>query len=234
MAEKVALQATDVFSLGANFKAQSTSNPDLQQTVNRGADADGHYVTSDESDSRNAYSCSYLYVGTDLGTDLVAKVGEVVNSIMIDTITISLGAQAQVRVDVAGHQHSDNPHVAAVSGEFDGYDLDLTGADVLGATVQGAWDISATAGFNNSNADADLIGVTLTFSSTVYDGVGRDGNHWTGANRLGIVTKTEEWIGVPVLSTTGWQVESKASTDSNADFDKQTVSASKALTATTA
>lgn len=223
-------QASDLFSLGSNFKAQSSSSR-TRKDVAEALDALGGITDRDESNERSEYNAVYHYVGSDLATDFTGKVGEVLNSIKSDRVLMRFRPQQAVEVEIGGHNHAQNAHVAASqSGDYGGFDLDL--ANLLPATHDG-WDVPDGYPFANSNADATQIGLTLVFEVDHLDEVDAGGDHHVGGDSRGRVTAEIEFLDVPTLTTTGWNVDRNEPIDSNQGFDRTLVAASKALTRTT-
>lgn len=224
-------QASDLFSLGANFKAQkSTSNQ--RSDIVEALDTVGDIQAQTTRDTRTEYEAVYHYVGTDLATDLALKLGRVANDILVDRIVLRFAEKEPVTVEIAGHNHAANAHAVSVTpGEFDGFELGLS--ELLGSSVAG-WDVPADKPFANSSADSDQVALDLTFEAEHTDVQGHDGGHFAGASYRGIVILEATFLGAPTLTPgEGWITEAANDEDGNQDFDRHVRRARKVLTRTT-
>lgn len=226
----VGFGATDLFNLGANFKCQNSNSEETSEVLSF-ADANGHGAMLDNCNTTTRHKASYTYSGTDLATDLAINIAKVHNSILVDKVSIRCQAKQPATIDIEGHQHSNNAHAASVTpGDFDGYDMDLSA--LIGAAFAGK-HIPATLPMANSADDAACIGLTLDFSAEHADVENEDGDHHFGRSHSGVLQVTEEFVGAPTLTTTGFTVESDTDADQNRDGDRNTVRARKWLAATT-
>jgi len=215
------MEATNLFGLGANFNPQ-TSNADLREDAANIMDATGNIECETMVNERTEYSNSFAYcngtpdIKTDLAT-LLTKFGDVHDSKKVDTLTINFEKGQYATVDIAGHNHTANAHVAGLP---DGY-CDASAALAAGLGF-GVPDYSITMGDN-----ASPISATLTLSGNHIDREGEDGNHWQGKTTTYRAELTMTIEGVPTDITAaaietdavGWTVDSINATDGNQDFD---------------
>ena len=217
------MEATNLFGLGANFNPQ-TSNSDLRLDAANIMDAKGNNECESMVNERTEYANPYAYcnatpeIVTDLAT-VLTKFGDVHDSKKIDTLTITFEKGQYATLDIAGHNHTDNPHVAGLP---DGY-CDVSSSDVIPAgSGFGVPDWTLVLGDN-----ASPISASIAFSGNHIDREGTDGNHWQGKTTTYRADLTLTVEGVPTSITvaavetdlTGWTVDSINATDGNQDFD---------------
>lgn len=236
MADKaVDFEPQDLFNLGGSFVAKASSTTTDQETTVERKSSDGKTIAEFcQFGGMTRYSATYEYGGADLVTDFVAKLAQIVNSIAIDTIRLTLGAQAIVQIQIDGHNHDSNAHAAPApaSGLFDGYNLALSG--LIGA-AQGSCGINdGDKPFSNSDGDSDLVSLTINFTCNHVDEFGSDGEHFAGDWFAGKVEVNAEYVGAPTLTTTGWTVRPQETAEGSEQADKFTITAEKALAVTTA
>ena len=223
MAVANTMEASTLFGMGANFNPQN-SNSDLRLDAANIMDATGNNQCETMTNERTEYANSFAYcnttpaIVTDLAT-LLTKFGDVHDSKKVDTLTINFEKGQYATVDVAGHNHSDEPHVAGLP---DGY-CDVSSTDVIPAGAGfGVPDWTIVMG-----ANATPISATVAFSGNHIDREGADGNHWHGKTTTYRAELTLTTEGVPTSITvaaietdaTGWTVDSINATDGNQDFD---------------
>jgi hypothetical protein len=234
MADKnVGLTASDLFNLGGNFVAQSSTKGDTAEYASMLA-ANGDWIKWSEL-FNNLYAITVTYKWNaiaGLGAAL-PNVGSVANSYLITELGIATNYKDWPTITVTGHQHMSNTHVAGLpeyavpadiiavcTGQFGGYDF-------LGAigTVTTAEDICVT--------DS-----TYTLGMNHIDAECTGGEHWVGTsvqgkesanvNFIGRITLpaalTEAWIG------NDWFSISASNDDSNADFNKSNITAERIVT----
>jgi len=219
MADKiVGMEASDLFSLGANFNPQSSSTSTLKDWPNA-LDSVGNNECETGINERSEYSTPYVYcnaspnIVTDLGTMFTAF-GGVADSKAVTGLTVGFAAGSYATVDVEGHNHAVNEHVTQ------------KGADI--STV-----IPAVAGFGvpaifvDTGTNSTPISATVTASLNHQDREGADGEHWVGDNTTVQVVVTIDYIGTPTLATTGWSIDSQGATDGNQEFDGFSITAHK-------
>lgn len=222
----VDMAATMMFGLGANFKAQSSSDSDLDDFAQiQDANGDtGGGCESSAFNARNEYSLSAGYCGTALVTDLsviATTFGVVADAKAPTELIITWRNDAQPEVTINGHNHDANAH--AVSPALATYNISADIPANGGVIVPDIWA-------NAAGAVSDPISVTLRFSLEHVDQNNADGAHFVGENKNCRADVTAEYVGVPSLTTTGWAVDSVVSADSNSAFDTTTYTAHKFYT----
>lgn len=235
----VNLQANDLFNLGSSFEAQSSSTV-VQDTVSRIRDSQGGFITVANNGVNNTntvtrYTANYVYSGTDLDGDFTAKVGQVVNSIMVDSITVTMEAEQPVKIDMTGHNHSANAHIAATTGLFDGFNCNLT--NLAGAAVTG-WDcpaLSSTIGID-SGSDSAITKIVLAYTAEHEDLVDKDGDHHVGTTFGGICNISLSFVGIPSFAAGATMAENTDSDlkEANQSHDTTDIALSVELARTTA
>lgn len=213
------IAATDVFALGGDFEPQ-TSGSDLQLTRAALPGGNGDEVASALHDSKTVISQTYKYKAAS-GDITVADlyIGKVSGGYHIDGFQVAYSNTDWPTVTVTGHNHTANAH------EDDGL-----------VWIKPSLTLPAGFGcpelFTNAGAASSCVSANYTLSATHKDVMGKDGNHLAGDNYGGLETVTATYYGVPSLTTTGWDVTSTNSTDSNADFDQTAISATRKITRT--
>jgi len=223
MADKsVDLGASNLFSLGANFKAQNSSSPH-ERTPATVIDADGDVACESMIDNMTTYSNSFGYcndtpdIKTDLGANLTAF-GTVADSKMLDEIVINFERGAQATVDVTGHNHDNNAHASTDAGVSD------VSAAVPASAGFGVPAFGVTVG-----SDATPISATLTINWRNHvDENDADGEHWSGKNTGPQATLSLEFLGLPTSQTvaalesdmTGWTIDTNGPADDNSQLDR--------------
>jgi hypothetical protein len=215
------MEATNLFGFGGNFNPQS-SNSDLRKDQANIMDATGNNECETMVNERTEYTNSLAYcnatpdIKTDLAT-LLTKFGDVHDSKKVDSMTINFEKGAYATIDISGHNHTDNAHVAGLG---DGY-CDASAAIPAGSGF-GVPDWGITMGDN-----ATPISASVVFSGNHIDREGTDGNHWEGKTTTykAELTLTIEGVPTDITATaieadaTGWTVDSINATDGNQDFD---------------
>ena len=228
MADKsVDLGASNLVSLGANFKAQNSASPH-SRTPATVIDADGSVACETMTGGITNYTNSFGYcndtpnIKTDLAANLTAF-GTVVDSKMIEEIAIAFEKGVQATVDVTSHNHDDNAHAGTDAGVAD------VSAAVPASSGFGCPDFGITLG-----TDATVISASLTINwRTHVDEDGADGGHWAGKNLGPQATVSIEILGLPTSQTeaaletamTGWTMDSVGPADDNATLDRFMITA---------
>jgi len=102
----VAVEASNLFNLGANFKVQNSASPHSQDN-NTVLDADGDVACSNQNNSITNYDNSFGYcndtpdIKSDLGAILTAF-GTILDSKMLDELTINFEKGLQATGDLSG------------------------------------------------------------------------------------------------------------------------------------
>lgn len=221
MAVANTMEASTLFGMGANFNPQN-SNSDLRLDAANILSATGDTACETMVNERTEYANPFAYcnatpdIKTDLAT-MLTKFGDVHDSKKVDTLTINFEKGQYATVDVAGHNHSDEPHAAGLA---DGY-CDASGT-IPAASGFGVPDWGLTLG-----ANATPISASVALSGNHIDREGTDGNHWQGKTTTFRADLTLTTEGVPTSVTVaavetdiaGWTVDSINATDGNQDFD---------------
>ena len=208
------IQATDHFALGANFHAQSSTSPHMEDMANI-KDELGNMECETAINGRTEYSTTYRYcnatpdIATDLG-DALTAFGDLLNSICPTSLEVSFEAGQYATVVLSGVQYDDN----AIS-------VDIGSADVSAA-------IPASAGFGvpslpgvTLGTDASPSALSISFSLEHKPAQGSDGNHFTSSNTTFKADANAEYLGVPTTlePVTGWTTDSYDTPDSNEEHD---------------
>jgi len=218
----VAIEATDLFSLGGNFNPVSSST---RTALDRAMimDAVGNQQCETMINSRSEVTVSYAYCNAspDIKTDLAlfaTKFGDVQNSYIITQLVINYTAGGYATVDITGHQHTDATHAAGLGVGY---------ADVSAA-------IPTTSGFGaplvpgvTLGSNATTASVSITFSMNHVDLLAADGTHFVGKNITPTADISVAFEGVPTTAQplTGWTSDGYGGDDSQSDFDKYEVTA---------
>lgn len=213
-------QATDLFSLGGDFQAQSSTNDD-QESVIHALDGNGDVVASDTHGSMNSVSCVYKYTGaatlwTTTTSELIPKPGSIQNSYIVTSVQVDYSPTDWPTVTITGHNHDENAHSA---------DLETFSPSITLAGARGCPDL-----WTNADTDSAPTSVTYTIACEHVDVDDGSGDHLAGDTYRGMETISAEYVGTPSLTTTGWYVSSSNAGDSNTEFDTTAVSGEKPIT----
>jgi len=240
-------QGVDIFDMGSNFKAGAGSKI-TNKTVFESTNTLGDRHEGFEKEDNITVTCAYEFVGTDLQAQLLNKLAKVYTTtegaFLLDSLTLNLAERTVINLSLTGHNHTENPHADAVAtgtgargsategsdNDFDGFDLDLE--TYLGTTALASEDCPSGKPFANSNADSDTQSITLNFTSEHVDKNAADGDHFAGRSLKGVVSITVEYVGKPVLTTTGFTVSSEGLKTDNKEFDSYSITASQELART--
>lgn len=230
------IQASNLFSLSANFKTQSSTTGDVITAITVQDELGNVSCEANINDiinyTQTASYCGADFVG-DLGTFLT-EFGNVQGSKCVTGITINMTASEYCTIDIEGHNHLINPHEDS---------LDLGYADVSGFLPNAVsesfagWDGFGVPDFGITvGSDASPVGATVTFSMNHIDQMAEDGDHLVGKNITPRCELSMDFSGVPtsntdVLLETDFvtnnvspfmyipKVDSTDTSDSNSDFD---------------
>ena len=216
----IALEASDIFSLGGNFIPQSTTASVAQQHAEM-IKANGDYQKySDVFDVMTSVTANYKFnADTGLGAALPScgalSGSYLITSIRIDTVNIEYPT-----IVVTGHNHANNAHAtgAAQSTEYPipaDIQTILTGA-------YGAYDFAELSG-----AAIACIRSSYEIRNDHIDQNDATGNHWVGSNVKGMEELSCEYSGNIASPPTiaGWTVETSDLNDSDEEHDTSSVSA---------
>jgi len=213
------IEATDVFALGGDFVAQS-SGSDIQSTRAALPGALGDEAASALHDTKTVITQSYKYKAASGNIAVTSLfIGKVTGGYHIDGFQVAYSNTDWPTVTVTGHNHGANAHVDAA--------LVIIKPVITLPAGFGCADL-----FADTGAASSCVSANYTLSATHNDKQGKDGNHLVGDNFGGLETITATYYGIPTLATTGYDVTSTNSTDSNADFDQVSISATAAVART--
>lgn len=232
LASDVDFVPTNHFSLDSDFVVKSSTTAESEETIKQES-SDGKTVLAyHDFNPITRYTAEYEYRGSNLATDLEAKLAQVVNDIWIDQIVITLAHKQAAKIRIEGHNHAANAHAAAGSGEFDGFALALS--TYIGSSQGPTGLASGGKPWANANADATQTGLTLTYRCEHVDVEDHAGDHFAGDSFVGEVEARAEFIGTPTLTTTGWEMTSTELSEASKQADTYSAVGVKALTVTTA
>ena len=214
--------ATDLFSLGADFKEQNSSNDD-QATLAQAQGANGDNCANQLHGEMNVVTGNYIYTGATAfwpdtaGVVLMPRPGQIRNSWMITSVAIGYTQNNWPTVAVTGHNHDTNAH-----------DTDLavySPSIALGAGF-GCPDLLT----NTAAATSQAVSESYTLAADHVEADNAVGDHFAGATLNGKETLSSEYVGTPTLTDTGWYLTSSPAGDSNTEFDTTSVSYEKPVT----
>lgn len=228
------LEASNIFSLSANFKTSASTTGVATTNVNV-QDEKGNVACETNIEDITNYTQSASYCGTDFVGDFgtfLTQFGNAQNSKVVTGITINMTAGDYVTVDIEGHNHDNNPHAAGLA---------LGYADVSDFLPHeltepfNAWDGFGVPDFGvTTGADSSPISATASFSMNHVDQIDEEGAHLVGKNITPRCELTMDFSGVPTSNTPTLLeadfdaltndmldplVDSTDTSDSNSDFD---------------
>ncbi len=230
----VDFEATNLFGLNANFNTQTSSS--TNETVNVATNDELGNVACQRNIggvtryTQNATYCGADFIG-DLGTFLT-EFGNVQNSILVESISIGMSAEGYATVDITGHQHDENTHVAGIDVGY----ADVS--DFLPHEVGEAfedWDGFGVPDFGITLGDnATPQSATVSFTMNHIDKNDPQGDHFIGKSITPRCELNMDFIGIPTSNTATLLeadfdgntndmldplVDSVAESDSNSDFE---------------
>lgn len=213
----VNLEASDIFSLGGSFIAQSTTAT-VSQAHAEMLKANGDYQKfSAVFDVMTSVTGNYKFsADTGLGAALAAFCGSVSNAYMITSVRVDTVNNEYPTIVVTGHNHANNAHVAgnayAIPADMIAF---LTGA-------YGCYDFA-----DLGTATVAAIRSSYEIRCEHVEQNGETGNHWVGTNLKGLEELSVEYSGNIASPPTiaGWTVETSDLNDSNEEHDTSSVSA---------
>ena len=216
----ISLGASDIFSLGAKFLAQTTSAT-VSQENSKMIKGNGDYQKiSDVFNILTSVTATYKYTDiTGLG-EALPKVGNVVNAYLITSIAIAT-SQEYPEITITGHQHAANAHTDL------GKNLYSIPADII-ALLTGAWGVYDFFAKSSTLACATDSNYELSINHIDAE---CNGSHFVGQNIQGIEQATVNYVGTAATPATvsGWTVTSYDQPTSNVDFYKSTISAERVV-----
>lgn len=215
--------ATDILGLGADWEAQDTNLATTRDRISSPA-ANGDESASTTFGEQIEVAVPYIYVGaeTDLGAALDAalsavgvNVGQLAGTYLITGISVDLSPLAEGKRAMISFVVVNG--FAAASAV---YKPSVTISLVVGSIP----DI-----LTNSDADSELTSEKYAIAASHGTDRDADGEIIRGSTYGGSETLELEFYGVPTLVTTGWDIPSEASRDSNADYSASSFSLIKGL-----
>ena len=213
----VAKQASDLFALGGDFKAQSSTVSNENNQTIPVYDADGNFSCESAAfGDKESVSVEYKSCSSALGTALPA-IGSVSGGYLIESIAVSTSATDTPTISISGHNHTTAPHTSETSAAWP-----VAVIAELDAIVgkKGAVDF-----FGNDGADIATQSSTITGSCQHVEAVDADGDNLAGANYDFKLEASAEYIGlVSAIADVTWTLDSDSQSDSNTEFDSSSVS----------
>lgn len=228
------LQASNLFSLHANFKTTG-STTSVPLTTAAANDELGNVACQRNIADMTNYTQNAVYCGSDFITDLgtfLTKFGDVQGSKVVAGLNINMTAAGYVTVDITGHNHGTNAHAAGLTmGYADVSDFlpHEVGEAFASWDGFGVPDFGITLGDNASPSSA-----SVSFSMDHKDAQDEEGAHLVGKNITPRCELSMDFQGIPTSNTATLLeadfgaltndmlvplVDSVDSSDSNADFD---------------
>ena len=226
------LQASNLFSLNAAFKTQSSGTNEVTTNVTV-IDETGNVSCERNLEDITNYSQSAGYCGSDFvgnfGTFLTTF-GEIQNSKAVTGITINMTAGEYCTVDIEGHNHGAKEHASV----FDNANMSVYFVAGAGFTT---WDGFGVPDFGVTLGAASPSSATVTLSLNHIDQIDEAGAHLVGTNTTPRFELSMDFSGVPTsntialletdfaaitVGTDDWDdvlVDTIDSGDSNSDFD---------------
>lgn len=228
------LQASNIFGLHANFNTQGSGTSET--TVNVATnDESGNVACQKNIEDITNYTQTASYCGSDFVADLgtfLTEFGNVQDSKVVTGLTVTMSASGYVTVEVSGHNHDTNAHVAGLPlGHADFSDML---PHEIGEPFA-AWDGFGVPSFGVTvGNDASPSSATLTLSMNHIDVQDEAGKHLVGKNITPRAELSMSFEGVPTSETIaaletnfdamtgdlcGALVDSIDKNDGNSEFD---------------
>lgn len=208
----MAILATDLFTLGANFLEQSSESMDKKDR-STALDEKGDVACESMTNNSDEFSNEFKYCGSDIKTDLgsfLTTFGAPSNSKLITGIDISFQAGQQPTVSVRGLQYP-----TAITS--------IQNADVSAAVPSSSGGVTVpTLTGVTLGAAASPISLNISFSLNHISAIGADGEVFTAENTTFTAEADAEYLGVPTTydTVTSWTTDSYGESDSNSDHDR--------------
>ena len=217
----VDLGATNLFSLGAEFHAQSSETEPFS-TEELALTSTGDKACTNDHDAGTNYSARYKYCGSDLVGDLstiASSFGGVTNSILVTGMDIDFpGPGAQPEITMTGHNHDVNAHEA---GSNPPNTFNISG--IIPEAGVGVPSLIVSAG--ESASTASRSSASLSFALNHIDKEGNAG-HFVGESITCRCDLSVDYEGNAGAMTAGaWLQILVALSDANEDTDTSSVSA---------
>jgi hypothetical protein len=223
-----ACSATDLFLLGGDFEAQSSTTTHTDDTIEAFKNNGDPACTTEGVNGRTDYSCEYIYCGTTFVTDihaaLLTSFGSIKDSKAVTDVTITYATGQYISVSVSGHNHDENAHESGFLDTFDANDI-LISPD--GDINPGVYDF-----FTLANAATCVTTASLSFSIDHDDIECGSGDHGAGLNLRARATGTIEYVGDVNINDVdaAWTVTTNEVNDQNSGFCTESITAFQNLT----
>lgn len=230
----VALEATNLFGLGANFNTTSSTTNVVETNVAVNDEVGNVECQTNIADITN-YTQSATYCGSDFVGDLgtfLTQFGDFQTIGVVTGLSISMSAGEYCTVEITGHNHGTNAHAAGLSLGYADVSAFLPSAV---AESFNAWDGFGVPDFGITlGANASPSSASVTFSMNHVDQTDEAGAHLVGKNITPRCELSMDFIGIPTsVTTSAIETDLAANTgnmltplcdstdtnDSNSDFD---------------
>jgi hypothetical protein len=218
MADKaVPYGAAAIFGAVTGWKYVGPGSSSINKDLAEAKDELGNVAASNLINERIDKSAN-LECYDDTNT-VPANIGEVVNSIALTGISITLNKNAAARMTLTGHNHTANAHTAT--------NLAAHGIEISAAF--GAEDLLGGTAGDNAAVESVQVNITCDHTDEADEG-GED--HFCGQNHNAKIQVTQTWLGVPTTAfdSATWQGTATETTDVNSGFTRTVVNVTKYLT----
>jgi len=231
----VALEASNLFSLSANFNTTASTTSEGSTAVNV-MDEVGNVACETIITDITNYTQSASYCGSDFMTDIgtfLTEFGNAQNSKVVTGLSINMTAGGYVTTDITGHNHAENAHVAGLTlgyadvSDFLPHEVGEAFASWDGFGIPADYDIT-------TGTDSSASSASVTFAMNHVDQIDETGDHLVGKNITPRCELSMDFVGIPTSNTQallnadfaaatndmlGCVWDSDDSNDSNSDFD---------------
>jgi hypothetical protein len=178
----------------------------------------GNETASKVTNETTKVTSNYKAAAAGSAPALPTTIGALVNSLILESVSIDTKAQDFAGMALSGHNHTTNAHAdTLLQAALSAYTLD----DGFGVTDF----LEGTAG-DNASAQSGSLQISLQHVDEVDEG----GDHLIGNNYNCTVTATTEWCGVPTTAAAaGWDNVSVKTVTGNTGHKKTTVTGVQTL-----
>lgn len=216
---------SDLFAAHSDLHEQTSSSVETSETVIM-RDALGNVECEKLGlNTITEYSNSYGYcagspdIESALGT-LLTTFGAVFSAKLPLQIVVNFASGEWATVDVTGHQHAENLHMA---GATDTVNLTTGSGDLIPSSS--GFGVPTWPGMT-LGSDCAAVAATLTCTMEHVDTQDGAGDHFVGKNMTPKAELSLEFIGTPsVEALTGWTITSTGDSDAIDDPDARQITA---------
>lgn len=203
----IAMEASDLLSLHANFKPQGSTTVTPSKTI-EALDELGNIACQRTIEDVINYTNSFTYCGTDFVGDLgtaLSTFGALSNGKIITQMTANLTAENYVKVDFTFHNHIANAHAASVGtcnmvAMFPNHAAIVSPAKPAEAFY--LWDGFGVPNFGVTvGANASPKSATVTLSLDHKDAQDQAGEHLIGKSMTPRAELKMDFEGIPTSNT---------------------------------